>query len=278
MKFLPSRIFPVLLLSLVLSAPARAQLSTCRQMEDSLAGVFRELAGNPSEMEKQQINSRLVSLFLQTLGSDSSFYYPFPELDHLGILYSPDSLFRICQWNLPHRDGTQTYTGFIQDKPGTAGGQVHVLTDGSASQEDPANIILPAESWFGCLYHEIIPARYDSLTYYMLLGTDFNNLFTAKKIIDVLWFDSAGNPRFGLPLIMYGDSLRCRLVFEYNARAKMSLRYHPERKMIIFDHLSPPDPSYAGQYQFYGPDFSYDALEYREGLWYLREDVDVRNQ
>jgi len=36
-----------------------------------------------------------------------------------------------------------------------------------------------------------------------------------------------------------------------------------ERKMnmIIFDHLSPSKPSYTGNYQFYGPDFSYDGLE-----------------
>jgi hypothetical protein len=48
--------------------------------------------------------------------------------------------------------------------------------------------------------------------------------------------------------------------------------------MIIFDHLSPSKPSYAGNYQYYGPDFSYDGLKFEQGIWELVENVDIRNQ
>ena len=57
----------------------------------------------------------------------------------------------------------------------------------------------------------------------------------------------------------------------------MSLKYNNELKMIVFDHLSPFESRYQGVYQFYGPDFSYDGLEFNKGIWRLISDVDARN-
>jgi len=58
----------------------------------------------------------------------------------------------------------------------------------------------------------------------------------------------------------------------------MSLQWNEKMNMIIFDHLSPSKPSYTGNYQFYGPDFSYDGLEVVNGYWDLVEDIDIRNK
>ena len=55
------------------------------------------------------------------------------------------------------------------------------------------------------------------------------------------------------------------------------LKFDENEKQIVFDHLSPKSPQFTGQYQYYGPDFSYDALEFKKGKWVYIKDVDVRN-
>jgi len=44
------------------------------------------------------------------------------------------------------------------------------------------------------------------------------------------------------------------------------------------DHLAPMEPVFEGDRSYYGPDFSYDALDYQEGKWMLIEDVELRNR
>ena len=48
-------------------------------------------------------------------------------------------------------------------------------------------------------------------------------------------------------------------------------------KMIMFDHLSPSRPSYTGNYEYYGPDFSYDGFRFEKDAWVLTEQIDMRN-
>ena len=57
----------------------------------------------------------------------------------------------------------------------------------------------------------------------------------------------------------------------------MMMRYIPELDMIVFDHLSPSRPEYAGDLRFYGPDFSYDGFKFIKGVWVLQSDLDLRN-
>ena len=37
------------------------------------------------------------------------------------------------------------------------------------------------------------------------------------------------------------------------------------------------EASFEGQYQFYGPDLSYDGFEFKNGKWLYIKDVDARN-
>jgi len=64
---------------------------------------------------------------------------------------------------------------------------------------------------------------------------------------------------------------------EYQAGRTVLLRYDPENDMIVFDHLSPPNPELEGQFQFYGPDFTFDGLRFKDGKWEYVKNVDVRN-
>ena len=58
----------------------------------------------------------------------------------------------------------------------------------------------------------------------------------------------------------------------------MALNFDAKEKMIVMDHLAPEDSRFEGQYQFYGPDFSYDALKFKKGAWIFERDVFAKNR
>ena len=57
----------------------------------------------------------------------------------------------------------------------------------------------------------------------------------------------------------------------------MALLFDDRVNMIVFDHLSPSESSFKGQYQYYGPDGSYDVLRFKRGKWFYKSDFDIRN-
>ena len=84
-------------------------------------------------------------------------------------------------------------------------------------------------------------------------------------------------PRFIKGLFFNGKDRVDRMVLEYSSQVAISVRYDPLMDMVAFDHLVPFHPIYNGNYEFYGPDGSFDGLEFSAGTWILREDIDVRN-
>jgi hypothetical protein len=86
-------------------------------------------------------------------------------------------------------------------------------------------------------------------------------------------------PVFGMPVFdgMKDRPGARRIIFEYSRQASMLLDYQTADKTIIFDHLAPRDENVRGQYEFYGPDFSYDGLRLVSGRWRLIEDLPLKN-
>jgi hypothetical protein len=220
----------------------------------------------------------VIEILDATLNDDLSFTYPFDSLKHLGKITSPDKLFRIYTWNLVFNDGSYKYFGFIQYYREKRNEYiVYQLHDNSNNIINPENVTLEPMNWYGALYYEIIKNKYSRRTYYTLLGWDGNNDLTRKKVIDVLRFGSSGKPAFGANIFKFDKKKRKRIFFEYSAKTNMTLTYNEKHDMIVFDHLSPSESSYKGLYQYYGPDFSYDAMYFDKGKWQLVKDVDVRN-
>ena len=56
----------------------------------------------------------------------------------------------------------------------------------------------------------------------------------------------------------------------------MSILFENENDRIVMDHLSPLQPAYKDNRQYYVPDLSFDALEFTKGIWYYKSDVDVK--
>ena len=57
----------------------------------------------------------------------------------------------------------------------------------------------------------------------------------------------------------------------------MLLRYIPDKHLIVFDHLSPPDKKMNDQPETFGPDLSYDGYQLKNGKWAFVENLDMRN-
>jgi hypothetical protein len=105
---------------------------------------------------------------------------------------------------------------------------------------------------------------------------DFNNARSHIKTIETLLIQRQ-KPVFTRSLFAHGTDHIDRMVLEYSSTVAISVRYEPEMKMITFDHLVPFHPIYNRNYEFYGPDGSFDGLEFRQGKWIFRSDIDARN-
>ncbi|MEA3462917.1 MAG: hypothetical protein U9R49_13605, partial [Bacteroidota bacterium] len=118
--------------------------------------------------------------------------------------------------------------------------------------------------------------HYKRKTYYTLLGMDFNNSRSTIKSVEVMTIQR-NDLHFIRSLFFNGSDKVDRLVLEYSSQVAISVRYDPGTDMITFDHLVPFHPIYEKNFEFYGPDGSIDGLEFLEGRWHYRDDIDARN-
>lgn len=214
------------------------------------------------------------------LNTDRSFFTQLDSVSFIGDLYAPDNSFRIINWNIPKGEGFYAYYAFIQthDKKEKAT-TVFELHDGKSNLNSPEYKTLDADSWYGALYYEIIPNKTKKRTEYILLGWDGASPMLNSKIIDILYFNGRGEPKFGVTHFKLNRRMQRRVIFKYAEDAFMSLRYHPKKEMIVFDHLVPMKDGMDGIYEFYGPDFTYDAFKQkRDGSWEFVEQIDIRQE
>jgi hypothetical protein len=238
-----------------------------------------------SDTDKYALNAELISLFEETLNNPDSYKFSFDSLKNdMGILTSPDNTFKIIHWNIANNDGTFKYFGFIQlkftsgKKNKTESILVFPLIDKSAEIKNAENHISDNKKWFGMLYYKIIPLKTKNKTYYTLLGWDGNDKISQKKFIDVLSFDTNGNPRFGADIFDIPKKNPKRIAFEFAHNCAFVLRYNENLNMIVFDRLSPIEPQLTGQYQYYCTgDFEYDGFKIKKGKWLFQENIAPRN-
>ncbi len=245
--------------------------------EDSLQYYFTLLASEKDDKNKIEFNDQIIKYFKKALENEGSFTYPFDSLKNIGIIKSEDEKLRIITWNLPYNDRTHKYFGFIQYKKSKKTYVFYELNDDSDNIKNPELAVLNDKNWYGALYYKIITNKNKGNVYYTLLGADLNNLLTKKKIIEILYFDKNNSPVFGNKVFKNKSIPISRVIFEFNAQTNMTLTYDEEKEMIIYDHLSPSRPSLEGQFEFYGPDFSYDGLKFERGIWNTYFDIDTRD-
>jgi len=274
MKFL---ILNILLFLMVAIQGSAQQNLTFRQYEDSIRNQFGKMISEPDDLLKLETNHLISQLFKKVLVDLKSFSYPFDSLKNISKLNSADGFVRIINWNVPLQNGEFQYFGFIQllDKNKNEL-KLFELTDQSMTIQNPERAVCNEKNWYGALYYKILTTKWGNKTYYTLLGWDGNDNFTNKKLVEILYFDGE-KPMFGLPIFKAGKNIQNRLIFEYSEQAKMMLKYDEKLDIIVWDHLAPSQPNFTGQYMYYGPDLSQDGIQFIDGYWLLKPNLDLRN-
>lgn len=245
---------------------------------DSLCSLYRKINTIKTDAGRRQANDVFYQK-LSTMPANQLFSLPFDSLKlTISVTESPDKTFRIFNWAIYYNAKAQyEFYGFIIVNQANEY-VLYPLSDKSAQMKSPEDQTVTNKDWYGALYYEIIPSGNEEDRYYVLLGWDGNDLFTNRKVIDVLWFDENYVPNFGKPVLQFSqEDIRQRVVFEFAETSTMKLRYEPKLKMIIFDHLVPSKPEFEGKYEYYGSDFTFDGLKFEDGKWTLNENVDLRN-
>lgn len=246
------------------------------EMEQEIITLIDSIEKNTSFAQKNLLNENLVQLMDSALTQNQSFYYPFENTKKISILTAPNNKLRIFTWNIPQAGGTQKYFGFIQTHNGKE--QNHFfLTDNRATLKTPQIETLGPNTWHGALYYSIRNDHFNGMEVYTLLGIDMNNPFSSKRIIETIFLPDGIEPVMGIPVFFVQQSSLKRIILEYSAQATMSLEWNEALQMIAFDHLSPMRNDFAGNYQYYVPDFSYDGFMLTPNGWQYKPDIDIRN-
>jgi hypothetical protein len=238
--------------------------------------MFYRMINTKEDEIKEKINDTIRNHFIDFLDNTGSFEHDFDSLNSIGAVKSEDKKLKIYTWNLPYSDGSHGFYGFIQLRPDDKEPPVNVeLQHNPKKIPNFENAIITASDWYGALYYDIISTKHKGETYYTLLAYDPHDIFTNRKIIDILNVRNGNMVSFGKAIFQMQNKSLYRVVFEYSARVGMMLRFNEPMDMIVYDHLSPSSPAYEGRYQYYGPDFSYDGFEFDDGFWIHQEDIQI---
>lgn len=259
------------------------------QLEYEIKDLQNIVFKSKKETERFEANKKFIKLWEQALRNPSSMEQGFDSITGVSRLFSDDKKFRIITWNVFKDDGTHAYFGFVQvnntkttkqglfRKTTTHEYEVFQLIDVSGTVKSPETYQGIPAKWFGMLYYDRI-ITCDG--YYTLLGWDGNDNLVQKKFIDILFFKADGTPVFGKDVFKIPKKSPKRIMYQYSSEIAMSMKWNEKRNQIVLSHLAPKDegPVLEGQYQYYGPDGSFDAYEQKKDRWVLQEDIDIRNE
>jgi hypothetical protein len=167
------------------------------------------------------------------------------------------------------------YFGYLQvaqkrDKLG-----VFPLVDNGKPQRGLYKLDQRTDDWYGKLYYGIVTKEVKRKTYYTLLGMAFNHSRSNMKFVEMMQIQR-NKPQFVRKAFSNGKDVVDRVVLEYSDQVAITVRYEPMKDLIIYDHLVPLHNVYVNNYEFYGPDGSFDGLRFEDGTWFLVEDIDAR--
>jgi hypothetical protein len=247
-------------------------------LKDSLITLGFTMYNEVNEAERLQANYSFIKKLVQLLKTSHSFNMNLDSLKMISIQQPADNSFKIFSWHIKLDDGSFRYYGTIQINTKDGQLKLYPIVDQSPNIKDPDHEILGNGRWYGCQYYDIIPIKNEK-NQYLLLGWKGTNPEITQKVIDILQLSDTG--AFFGKAIFTGkgvDNKASRMIYRFNARASMLLKYEKAKNNIIMDHLAPSDPKLKGEFKYYGPDMSYDAWEIKDGQLVLLEDLPLKNE
>lgn len=273
-----NRILPILLALMLGTTICKAQYTDSTSLlegESKVAAIFDRCMEASDDASRTALAKEIANEMEYLLNTPLAFGYNFPKLKNISSVRSENGMVRVITFCAPLSNGKFVYHGFVMyndDDDIT----VTRLKQGKRAESDPMNANMQSDNWFGAVYYEITQHGKKSSPIYALCGWDGHNAFTNRKVLEQLNFDEDNKPILGGLFQTENGNGYSRLVFTFSEKAVMCLQYDRKEKMIIADHLAPsPSCNCEGQYQFYGPDLSYDGFYYKDGKWHWEFDVDV---
>ena len=248
------------------------------EYEDTLKVIAERVMNLPLEAEKRIANDALIEYLSEVLLYEKSFNYNFDSLITISRIKSPDKRFRIFNWLLKKDNNTYEYYGIVHYyNKKKKKFELITLIDNSNNIRTPEQENLDATNWYGGLIYDIIYIKKPGKKYYTLLLWDGNDGYSTKKIIDVMYFSGKNKIKFGLPIFKKNaKESQKRIILQYDSKTTVSVKYSNEKKEIIFNNLVPQRKGLEGLYEFYIPEGTFNSYKYKNGKWWLKEDVDVR--
>lgn len=246
--------------------------SSIEALESDLAKQYEAIRNATSDEDKMAASDAFKSNLKSTLFKAGAMSYPFEQLN-LCKLVSPDGHFRLFNWNIPMADGTHRYEALVLIPKSNKDDSMVDVAELNAVLDEPDRLesrTFKNNEWMGFLVYDIIPNTKQGQ--YLLLAWDGHDRTRNRKIIDVMTLNGK-NVRMGAP-VFKGNGNSRRIIFTYAEDLTMSLIYDKKDRLIIFDHLAPSSPRLEGQYQFYGPDMSFDAYVFSKGNWTFESNVE----
>lgn len=238
------------------------------ESEAAMRGLIQDVLTNKNLKIREEASQELEELLEKTLNQKGSLEHDFSELKGVSITQPEDKALRIFTWQLYVDKDHYQYRGFIQTKEG----KVYRLQDKSDDMRTVEFSILKPENWYGALYYNMKEFKSEGKTMYLLFGYDAFDFYNRRKLLDVLYFDNSGRPRFGKTVLEMKDgSGRMRkvkrFVMEYSSSVNVTLNYSKEQDMIIYDHLIYGSPI-KGAGPSNVPDGSYSGMQLgKDGAW-----------
>ncbi|TKC63546.1 hypothetical protein FBD94_04070 [Pedobacter hiemivivus] len=257
-----------------------SNVSRLKTYQDSLQRMSDATYNASNDQERLFANSQFIKTLVTALKTPASFNFPFDSLKRISVLKSPNNTLRIFSWYVPADDGSYRFYGAIQMATKDGKLKMFPLIDDTNNMKD-VNQITGNKNWYGARYYQVIPIVMNGRApYYILLGWKGNNAKTSKKVIDILSFDKADQPVFGKTIFdgLKGETIKNRIVFEYNKLNSMTLTLDRSVNMIVFDHLAPFSAEMQGNFEFYASDLSFDAYKIVGGRLKLVENVEMKNE
>lgn len=198
------------------------------------------------------------------------------SLNAITVLVSNDKQLQLVSWEIKNDKSSYDYFALAITHAKGKGSYIEFAEKAYEAKSLEYASVTTAK-WYGAHYYQLIENTYAKKKYYTIIGIDWRNAISKKKIIDVVSIDNKGNLLFTEQAFQVFGRPQRRFVLEYKYDISVKCKYDEQVKMIVFDHLVPPNPNLKGQKQFYVNDFSYDALKFEKGKWKLIEDFDARN-
>jgi len=239
--------------------------------EDSLVILGDSLVRGSSYEVREAACVAFIPMLVKALRTPDAFEFPFERVKTLSVVKAPDESFRLFSFQMMLWDYTYRYFGAIQYRDDEL--RLTPLIDASLFMPDSLlpTAVLGPEEWYGAIYYGITSRKHKGKTYYFLFGFDGLDLFSSRKLVEVLQFQEE-RPVFGAPLFpdendppVYSN----RYILEYKKEASASLNYDAELEQIVFDHLVPENPLSEGIRSTYIPDGTYQGFQWdaKKGHW-----------